>query len=58
MSVNNYHEEDVLVGEEALKALEDADISSILTSGISLSPGEWTWFGAGEKVSDLSIRVT
>lgn len=58
MSVNNYHEEDVLMGEEAMKALEAADITSLLTSGISLSPGEWTWFGAGEKVGNITVETS
>jgi len=57
VSVNNYHEEDVLVARDAMKALEAADISTLLTSGISLMPDDWTWFGAGEKVGNITVET-
>ena len=28
---------------------------SILTSGVSLAPDSWTWFGAGETITDTEL---
>lgn len=58
VSVNNYHEEDILVGQLFMSRAFSSDISGdegvgpVLTSGISLQEGNWTWFGAGEEMDD------
>merc|ERR1711923_179775 len=53
VSVNNYGERSVLSGQMALDVLPTPE--SILTSGISLSPDSWTWFGAGENITDTEL---
>ena len=53
VSVNNYGEKSVLSGQMALDALPASE--SILTSGISLGQDSWTWFGAGENITDTDL---
>jgi len=53
VSVNNYGERSVLSGQMALDVLPTSE--SILTSGISLGPDSWTWFGAGENITDTEL---
>ena len=53
VSVNNYGERDVLSWDLALAALPTNE--SILTSGVSLAPASWTWFGAGETITDTEL---
>jgi len=58
LSVNNFQEEDILTGEMFLEQLHSNSTTAtngVLTSGISLTAGDWTWFGAGEKVSNDDI---
>jgi len=56
VSVNNYHEDDILSGSlffnKAFSSNVNKDVGPVLTSGISLQPGNWTWFGAGELMDD------
>ena len=40
-------------GELALAVLPTSE--SILTSGVSLGQGSWTWFGAGENITDNDL---
>ena len=53
VSVNNYGERSVLSGELALAALPTSE--SILSSGVSLGQDSWTWFGAGENITDSDL---
>lgn len=53
VSVNNYGERSVLSGDLALAVLPTNE--SILSSGVSLAPGLWTWFGAGENITDTEL---
>ena len=53
MSVNNYGERSVLSGELALAVLPTNE--SILSSGVSLGQDSWTWFGAGENITDTDL---
>jgi len=53
VSVNNYGERSVLSGELALAALPTSE--SILSSGVSLGQDSWTWFGAGENITDTDL---
>ena len=53
VSVNNYGERSVLAGELALEALPTSE--AILTSGVRLGEDTWTWFGAGENITDSDL---
>lgn len=56
VSVNNVHEAAILTGAKAAEVLGATD--RVLSSGISLRPGQWTWFGAGVEVaSNLSVEA-
>lgn len=55
LSVNNFQEDSILAGDLfTSRAFQDAELPSgpVITSGISLQPGNWTWFGAGEPMSN------
>lgn len=60
LSVNNNQEDAILAGEMFWKNFfeQEADLAAVdlptevLTSGISLKEGNWTWFGAGEPIDD------
>ena len=54
MSVNNYGEVAVLTSSLALTDLQTSE--PLLTSGVSLRPGSWMWFGAGENITDTEVR--
>ena len=49
LSVNNNQEEAILTGEMFLRVFMEVgeNATEVLTSGISLKEGNWTWFGAG-----------
>merc|ERR1712142_1044619 len=51
LSVNNNQEEAILTGELFMNYLKEA-AQEVLTSGISLKEGNWTWFGAGETINE------
>jgi len=53
LSVNNFGEIALLTSSLALTDLQTSD--PILTSGVSLRPGSWMWFGAGENITDTEI---
>jgi len=53
LSVNNYGEADILSTSQASTDLQLNN--GVLTSGISLSQGSWTWFGAAEMINDTEI---
>ena len=53
VSVNNYGERSVLSGPLALSVLSTSE--SILSSGVSLAQDSWTWFGAGENITDTDL---
>ena len=56
VSVNNPHEAAILTGAKAAEVLGATD--RVLSSGISLRPGQWTWFGAGVEVAaNLSVET-
>jgi len=61
LSVNNYKEKEILAGEmfQAVMQHELGEAAvlreAVLTSGISLASGNWTWFGAGDPVQDQDI---
>jgi len=54
LSVNNNQEEAILTGEMFLGVFMEVgkNATEVLTSGISLKEGNWTWFGAGEPMAD------
>jgi len=66
LSVNNIGESTILTSDLFLTAAFGKDKNGIVnleqttfTSGISLSPGEWTWFGAGkEENSKVNETIT
>merc|ERR1711892_367952 len=51
LSVNNNQEQVILTGEMFLRIFQE-NATEVLTSGISLKEGNWTWFGAGEPMAD------
>jgi len=51
LSINNNQEEAILTGKMFLNYLQK-NVTNVLTSGISLQEGNWTWFGAGETIAD------
>merc|ERR1712142_844717 len=51
LSVNNNQEEAILTGELFMNYLKEA-AQEVLTSGVSLKEGNWTWFGAGETINE------
>merc|ERR1711973_15828 len=62
-SINDSLEADILVSHKFMQFLPDelkeelnvtGETSEVLTSGIELSRGHWTWFGAGQPV-DIDI---
>jgi len=53
LSVNNFGEVAVLTSSLALTDLQTSE--PLLTSGVSLRPGSWMWFGAGENITDTEI---
>jgi len=57
ISVNNYHEEDILL-QDKFKNLftENQFPDTLLTSGISLRAGEWEWFGAGVSADNVTVE--
>ena len=54
LSVNNYGEADILSTSQASTDLQLNN--GVLTSGVSLRPGSWMWFGAGENITDTEVR--
>merc|ERR1711892_198659 len=61
LSVNNDQEDSILKGQMFWKRFfeQDQDLDAVdlptevLTSGISLKEGNWTWFGAAEPIDEL-----
>ena len=53
VSVNNYGERSILSGELALEHLPTSE--AILTSGVRLGKDSWTWYGAGENITDTDL---
>jgi len=51
LSINNNQEEAILTGGIFMNYLQET-AGEVLTSGISLQEGNWTWFGAGEMIDD------
>lgn len=55
LSVNNFGEWSVLTGKKFLIAAfgegGETEARNVITSGISLALGQWTWFGAGDSDS-------
>jgi len=53
LSINN-NQEDAILGGELFMSLSyfQENVTEVLTSGISLKEGNWTWFGAGEPMAD------
>jgi len=57
ISVNNYHEDDILVQDKVKDLFADKEFpEALLTSGISLRPGEWEWFGAGVAADNITVN--
>jgi len=57
ISVNNYHEDDILVQDKVKDLFADKEFpEALLTSGISLRAGEWEWFGAGVPVDNVTVQ--
>merc|ERR1711892_362849 len=54
LSINNIQEEAILTGEMFLGVFQEVgeNATEVLTSGVSLKEGNWTWFGAGEPMAD------
>jgi len=61
LSINNDQEDSILKGQMFWKRFfeQDEDLTEVdlptevLTSGISLKEGNWTWFGAAEPIDEL-----
>jgi len=61
LSINNDQEDSILKGQMFWKRFfeQDQDLDAVdlptevLTSGISLKEGNWTWFGAAEPIDEL-----
>lgn len=54
LSVNNFQEDRILTGDLfTSRIFQDTGLplGPVLTSGVSLKPDNWTWFGAGESMS-------
>ena len=49
LSINNNQEEAILTGDMFLGVFQEVgeNATEVLTSGVSLKEGNWTWFGAG-----------
>jgi len=57
ISVNNYHEDDILVQDKVKDLFADKEFpEALLTSGISLRAGEWEWFGAGVPADNITVN--
>jgi len=55
LSVNDFQEDKILTGDLFLSRLNLNEVTTfgpVLTSGVSLLPGNWTWFGRGEPMND------
>merc|ERR1711963_411445 len=57
ISVNNYHEEDILLQDKFKNLFSENQFpEALLSSGISLRAGEWDWFGAGVPADNVTVE--
>jgi len=65
LSVNNHYEDSILTGDLFTKkaffnqTTQEMELPTgpVITSGVSLSPSDWTWFGAGESMDSNKTGV-